>query len=159
MSVSTHLSQYLDAQGIVYQTLKHAHSQSSVDSALFANIPKHQLAKAVVLEDHQGKKLLAVLPTDYKINLQKLNSRFKAKFKLVNEESIYTLFDDCEIGAVPALGEAFHFNVIYDDKLFEEPDIYLEAGDHKTLVHLTQEAFTKLIEKSKHASFSRETYY
>jgi Ala-tRNA(Pro) deacylase len=159
MSVSNHLSQFLEEQGVVYQTLNHAHSQSSVDSANFANIPPHQLAKAVVLEDHQGKKLVAVLPTDYKINFRKLNKRYNARFKLAKEETVYSLFNDCEIGAIPPLGEAFHLHAIYDESLLEQPDIYLEAGDHKTLVHLSGEAFAKLLHNSEHARFSRAAYF
>ena len=159
MSIANKLSNYLSEQGVVYHTLKHPHSLSSVDSAVSAEIPQHQLAKAVVLEDHQGKRMIAILPTDYKISLQQLNSRFKAKFHLLDEEAVYPLFDDCEIGAIPPVGEAYHINAIYDDVLLDEPDVYLEAGDHKTLIHLSHKEFVKLMERSQHTRFSRLAFY
>jgi len=159
MSISTRLNEYLNKHGVDYQTLTHPHTQSSVDSAISADIPQHQLAKAVVLEDHQGKKMIAILPTDYKISLQQLNSRFQSKFHLVDEEDVYQLFDDCEIGAIPPIGEAYHINAIYDDVLLDESDIYLEAGDHRTLVHLKQKEFVKLMERTQHTRFSRLAFY
>lgn len=159
MSISARISTFLDKQGVNYHTIKHHHSKSSVGSALAAQIPLHKLAKGVVLEDHQGKKMIAILPTDYKVSLQLLNERFNAKFHLLQEQEVYPLFDDCDLGAVPPIGEAYHINAIYDDVLLQEPDIYLEAGDHETLIHLDKQEFIKLMERSQHTRFSRQNIY
>jgi len=37
----------------------------------------------------------------------------------------------------------------------EEPDVYVEAGDHERLVHLSGEDFDALLEDASRATFSR----
>ena len=159
MSISVRFNNFLEQQGVSYNTINHLHSNSSASSAHAAHISPHQLAKAVVLEDHDGKKIIAVLPTDNKISLQRLNDRYRATFHLMPEQQVYSLFWDCENGAIPPAGEAYHLNTIYDDSLLAQTDIYLEGGDHQTLVHLNQKEFAKLIAKNPHASFSRQSVF
>jgi len=38
--------------------------------------------------------------------------------------------------------------------LGREPDLYLEAGDHRSLVHLDRDQFARLTSASRHGSFS-----
>lgn len=159
MAISTRLSCYLSQQGVSYDTLNHLPSNNSVSSADAARISPHQLAKAVVLEDHQGKRIIAVLPTDNKINLQQLNKRYRSTFHLLAEQDVYPLFGDCENGAIPPAGEAYHLNAIYDDSLLAQSDVYIEAGDHQTLIHLTKKEFVKFIAKSQHDNFCRQSDY
>jgi len=159
MSISARLRTFLDQQWLSYDTLSHLHSFDSASSANAAQISPHQLAKAVVLEDHQGKRMIAVLPTDNKINLQTLNKRYQATFHLLPEQEVYQLFGDCEEGAVPPAGEAYHLNAVYEDSLLAESDVYLEAGDHQTLVHLTQKEFAKFVAKNQHAIFCQQLDY
>lgn len=156
MSHPVRLSDYLDKNGVNYQTIAHPASMSSTASAVSAKVPLHQLAKAIVLEDHQGKKLVAILPADYKISLLWLNECFKATFRLLSEEEVSPLFNDCEFGAVPANGDAYYINSVYEDSLTRESDIYLEAGDHKTLFHLSRTEFAKLTDRNHYSHFARQ---
>jgi Ala-tRNA(Pro) deacylase len=64
---------------------------------------------------------------------------------MAREEQIETLFLDCEPGAVPALGAAYGLKVIVDDSLANEPEIYLEGGDHASLVHISGTTFHELL--------------
>ncbi len=73
---------------------------------------------------------------------------------LAKEEEIDTLFTDCEPGAVPALGAAYGLKVVVDDGLAEEPDVYFEAGDHASLVHVTGVIFCKLMAEAEHGRFA-----
>ena len=159
MPISVRLNNLLKERDIAYNTLNHLHSNSSVDSAKSALISPHQLAKAVVLEDHQGRRMIAVLATNNKISLQRLNKHYQATFHLLPEQQIYPLFSDCENGAIPPSGEAYNINVIYDDSLLQESDVYLEAGDHQTLVHLNHNEFVKFVAQNQHANFSRQSLY
>lgn len=159
MPISARLRTFLDERGVCYDTLSHLHSYNSVSSANSARISPHQLAKAVVLEDHQGRRMIAVLPTDSKLSLQQLNRRYQATFHFLPEKQVYSLFCDCENGAIPPVGEAYHLNAIYEDSLLAQSDVYLEAGDHQTLVHLTQKEFVKFVANNQHASFSRQPDY
>ena len=41
-----------------------------------------------------------------------------------------------------------------DDSIEEQPEIYIEAGDHATLVHMSQAQFADLTSTARHGSFS-----
>ena len=60
---------------------------------------------------------------------------------------------------MPAIGQAYNINTIYDEALDQLDDVYLEAGDHETLIHLNKAQFGKLMTDTKHSRFSSESYY
>ena len=159
MSISTRVASYLDVEGIKYDTVNHAHTSTSVGSAITAHVLPKSIAKAIVLEDHESRHLMAILPANHKISLHKLNDKLDAKLHLADEEQVYKMFSDCDPGAVPAIAQAYNMNSIYDETLDQLDDIYLEAGDHETLIHLDKAQFGKLMSNTKHSRFSSESYY
>jgi Ala-tRNA(Pro) deacylase len=44
--------------------------------------------------------------------------------------------------------------VIVDDSIQQQPDVYLEGGDHATLVHISQTQFARLMSGARHGRFS-----
>jgi Ala-tRNA(Pro) deacylase len=70
------------------------------------------------------------------------------------ESEIDRLFTDCAHGAVPAAGSCYGLDVIVDDSIRMQPEIYIEAGDHETLLHLGRAQFARLTAGSLHGSFS-----
>ncbi len=50
---------------------------------------------------------------------------------LASEEEVSELFNDCETGAVPPIGEALWRAVILDESSTGANDVYFEGGDHK----------------------------
>jgi Ala-tRNA(Pro) deacylase len=73
---------------------------------------------------------------------------------LANEEQVETLFADCEVGAVPALGAPYGLKAIVDDSLAAQPEIYLEGGDHESLVHISGRVFQELLADARQARFT-----
>jgi len=160
MSISTRVSSYLDKKAIQYDVISHEHSNSSLSSALTAHVPVKNVAKAVILEDNIGRRLMALLPANYKINLHTLRNQLDVMdLHIVNEEQVYKMFHGCEPGAVPAVGQAFNLNTVYDDSLDQMIDLYLEAGDHETLIHLSHKQFKKLMVNTKHSQFSTQIFH
>lgn len=153
------LQDYLLEQDIPFDLLTHQPSESSLGTAMAARIPMIQLAKAVMLEDHESKRLMAILPASYKISIHRLNNEFHRKFHLIKESALGGMFEDCEPGAVPPGAQAYHLDMIFDDVLSKQPDIYLEAGDHQTLIHLNHDAFIRFVTHAKHGRFSRQIYH
>jgi Ala-tRNA(Pro) deacylase len=80
--------------------------------------------------------MLAVLPASRNIQFEELRRLLSSDVDMASEEQIGTLFPDCERGAVPALGPAYGLNVVVDDSLAQQPDVYFEAGDYANLVHM-----------------------
>jgi len=159
MSIATRFSHYLATHNIHYQTLSHSHSTNSIHSAVSANIPFMNIAKAVILEDHDGKHLMAVLPANAKISLSQINQEFHGRYHLVKERNLYGFFADCEHGAVPPVGSAYHMSMICDKALMGLEYIYLEAGDHETLIKLDNAAFRKLMGQSRLLSFASQVVH
>ncbi|MEY8205646.1 MAG: YbaK/EbsC family protein [Bermanella sp.] len=159
MSITTRVSDYLQAQQIQYDVIQHAHSASSLDSAKVAQISAMKLAKAVVLEDHEGRHMMAILPSTNKISFHKLEDEMSRDFHLLSEQDVYKIFKDCEPGAVPPVGHAYHMDSVYDELLSDQKDIFLEGGDHQTLIHLKSSEFKKLMAGCRHSRFSGEVYH
>ena len=116
-------------------------------------VPADSVAKAVVLKGRDGF-MLAVLPASRHIQFDELQRLLGSEVGLANEEQIETLFIDCEPGSVPALGAAYGLNVVVDDSLAQQPEIYFEGGDHANLVHVSGTSFRKLMADSKRGRFT-----
>lgn len=159
MTISTRLNQFLSDQHIAYQTVNHSHSNSSLHSAVAASIPLMHLAKSVVLEDHQGHHLMAVLPANAKISFSALNDELNANYHMVKERQVYHMFEDCEHGAIPPIGNAYHMGMVYDQALADLDHVYIEAGDHQTLIKLDQEAFSKLMRHGRQMHFASQIFH
>ncbi len=158
MPIATTLKSYLDEKEIRYGSVEHPHTESAVDSAKSAHIPPHQMAKAVVLEDSAGF-MVAVLPSNNRLNLGWVNEELERDLKLATEKELKALFKDCETGAIPALSNAYGLKVIWDDQLKHASDIYIEAGDHEHLIHLSGDDFRSLMEKLPHSVISAGKEY
>ena len=152
MSIAPQLRQYLDEARVEYDIVDHRPTQSALDSARSANIPAERVAKAVLLDTADDEHLLAVLPSDRKVELSELRSELGSKPRLSGEAEIGKLFRDCEVGAVPPVG--YGVTTIIDDSLGQQPDVYFEAGDHKSLVHMKRDDFSRLTSGARHGRFS-----
>ena len=64
------------------------------------------------------------------------------------------LFRDCAHGAVPPFGECYGLDVIVDDSIQEQPEVYMESGDHETLLHMNHAQFALLNAHAQHGRFS-----
>lgn len=159
MEGSNRVINYLDSQNIPYHLVSHPHSKSSLGSAIGASVPVHQLAKAVVLEDHEGRTMMAILPADHKVRLHKLNETLNRQFKLVKEAKVCQLFTDCDKGAVPPVPSAYHMDAIYEDELTSEPVVFLECGDHENLIRISRPNFMEMMAAFRHGGFSERVYH
>ena len=154
MAIATTVSNYLAEHDVAYDVLTHPHTATSGESAEAAHVPGTRLAKSVVLEDDHGY-LMVVLPSNRQVNLGELHRQLNRSLGLATEGELGSLFSDCEIGALPAVGPAYGMETLVDDALAEQSDIYFEAGDHEQLIHVTAETFHSLLgEDARHGRFS-----
>ena len=153
MGVALTIVQYLNVQRIAYDVITHASTASARASARAGRVPGDRVAKAVVLRDHHGF-WLAVLPASRRLQLSKVTELLHEPVDLASEEQIEPLFTDCLPGAVPALGTAYGLQTLVDDSLDVEPEIYLEGGDHESLVRISGASFRKLMSGARHGHFA-----
>ena len=152
MALAPTLQKHLD-QNVTYEVITHDPTMSSTRTAQACHVSGDRLAKAIVLR-RDGGYMLAVLPASHHIRLPDLRQQVGDDVKLADESEIKPLFPDCALGAVPAIGECYDLDVIVDDSIEEQSDIYLEGGDHMTLVHLDHAQFARLMAEARHGRFS-----
>jgi Ala-tRNA(Pro) deacylase len=152
MTVSPTLQKFLD-KTVTYNVIAHAPTMSSTRTAEACHVPGDSLAKAVVLR-RDGGYMMAILPASRHLHLSALKIQLGHKVDLATEEEVAKLFDDCERGAVPPVGECYGLDVIVDDSIDTQREIYMEAGDHATLIRLDGEQFARLTAKAWHGHFT-----
>lgn len=152
MAIAPTLQKYLD-ENVTYELISHEPTMSSMRTAQACHIRGGRLAKGVVLRGIDGY-MLAVLPASHHISLPELEMQFGEAVRLASEDEIDNLFKDCAHGAIPPVGECYGLDTIVDDSMDEKSDVYLEAGDHETLVHLDSAQFAKLTADARHGRFS-----
>lgn len=143
MSISPTLRRYLAAENVQYDQIPHELTMTSSRTAEACHVSGDRLAKAIVLRRY-GSYMLAVLPASHHLRMSELRARLGGDIDLANEHEVNRLFADCAHGAVPAVGTCYGLGVIIDDSIQTQPEIYLEAGDHRTLLHLTHAQFARL---------------
>jgi Ala-tRNA(Pro) deacylase len=144
---------FLERHHLAHEIVSHAHTGSSLESARAAQIPPERVAKGVLL-NADGKYVLAVTRADCHLDLGELRRQLQARVGLATREDLESVFEDCELGAVPPLGPAYGIESIWDQKLSAEPELYFELGDHKHLVHVRTRDYLALLDNERHGSFS-----
>lgn len=156
MGIANTLQHYLTHQSIPYGCVEHKRTGCSAQSAEASHVPSDQLAKGVVLKRRDGY-ILAVLPSSRQVMLDEIGGWLRQPVGLATEDEIASLFPDCARGAVPPIAAPYGLPSVVDESLETEGDIYFEAGDHRTLVHLSGEHFHKLMIEVPHRRFSIKT--
>ena len=153
MAIAASVYDYLSRERIRYDMLVHPITQDSAHSAQTAHVPGDQLAKCVLLEDENGY-VMAVLPASHRLDMQAVRDELHRPVGLATESEIASLFSDCEPGAIPPLAPAYGIEAVVDQSLGDIPDVYFEAGDHVSLVHVSGRDFHKLMSDAPHRHIS-----
>lgn len=155
MSIPSRLSSYLEQRGARYDLRAHKPSRCSAETARVARVLPQQLAKSVILEDDAGY-LMAVLPADKTVMLGQLSQLLgRHALRLSDENRIAALFEGCDRGAVPPVGMAWGMETIVDDELEANEVVYMEGGDHASLLHMSREQFHELMSAARHGHFCK----
>src|SRR5262245_7417192 len=153
MSIAATLQNYLDQKHIDYDLITHPATASSVHTAGVCALALDRVAKGVVLRADAGYVLI-VLPASYRLRRADLKETVGRNYAFATEHELDQLFPDCAHGAVPPFGECYGLDVLVEDSVHDQPDLYLEGGDHTTLVHMSQAQFAKLTANARHGCFA-----
>ena len=154
MAIAITLQQYLDDQFIDYDVVVHERTSTSSQTARASHVSADCVAKGVVLS-REGGFLIAVVPASCMVRLDAIRAIMQGPVSVSTEDEIDVLFPDCETGAVPVLGMPYGIEAIVDDSLDMAADIYLEGGDHRTLIHLSGQQFRDLLHDVPHGHIAK----
>jgi Ala-tRNA(Pro) deacylase len=152
MAVSKTLEHFLEAKGADYRIVRHGHAESANRVAHAAHVPGDQLAKAVLIVD-DGAYLLAIVPATRRLHLGRLHKLLGEHVGLATEAEVAKAFPDCSRGAIPALGPAFGLDSLVDESLLQQETVYLEGGDHESLVQIRGSDFLSLLGGPRRGDF------
>ncbi len=152
MTIAPTLQKYLD-QTVTYRVIPHEPTMSSMRTAEICHISGDSLAKGIVLR-HDGGYVLAVIPASHHIRLPEVRTQLGQDVELASEGEIAQLFRDCARGAIPPVGECYAVDVIVDDSIEEQREVYMEGGDHATLISMDHAQFALLTAEARHGRFS-----
>jgi len=147
MNALEKIERYFDDHRVPFDLVAHTHSETSLETARSAGVDAHRLAKGVLLESDDCY-MVAMVPASDEVMLGKLRSDYGREFHLADANAIRAMFSDCEAGVVPGMPAAWGVEMVWDDALLTQPDVYLEAGDHSRLIHLETRYLRDLIGES-----------
>ena len=153
---TTRLVQYLDKQEVPYERRRHPRDETAEQAARDCQACPSQFAKAIAI-NADGSQLLAVLPADHHIDLSKLQKHLGAsQIELLPEQDLVKFFPDCELGAIPALGNLYGMSVYITPVLTEQQMIVFHAGSHQEVIEMPYTSYERLV-KPIVADFSSPT--
>ena len=154
MNALHRIERFLDEHMIPFDVIAHPHTHTSLATARSMDVAPSRIAKGVLLEGDQCM-MVAMIPADQEIQLGKLSVEQGQEFCLADEKSVSKLFADCDPGVIPGLPQAWGVEMVWDDALMAQPDIYLEAGDHERLVHVETKYLMDMFGEAPHCHFSQ----
>jgi Ala-tRNA(Pro) deacylase len=131
------LTATLDENGVTYEVLPHAHTETAADEAQALGIEPADVAKTLVVKTPDGY-VRAVVPATHRLDLHKLRDAVgggRHKVHLASEDDLRRDFPEFELGAVPPFGGQRN-PVVIDERVAARESIVLEAGSHHESVRI-----------------------
>jgi Ala-tRNA(Pro) deacylase len=155
MVMHQRLQSYLDSHKIPYQVVNHSIAYTAREAADSLHIPANTFAKVVVIKT-EGRYLMAVLPSTWKVDLKRLEEVLECPYvRLATEDELAILFPDCEIGSMPPFGNLYGTPVYVDATLTQDEEIVFDAGSHVGAIKMRYKDFADLV-RPQVAEFHRE---
>ena len=144
MTMSARLKTYLDENKVHYTLMSHSPAYTAQAAAATMHVPGKELAKSVVVTAG-CQSALAVLPASFHVNLKKLGELLGKPTRLASEQEFISLFQDCELGAMPPFGQLYKLPVFVDRSLEGDEEIVFNAGTHRDAIRMRYADFKKLV--------------
>lgn len=150
MTTLDRLIALLEMREISYTHDLHPLTYTARETASAEHVPPRCFAKTVVVHYSDGYAM-AVLPADRHVDLEELRLAFGSRtLRLATETELQELFPECELGAMPPLGNGtlFDMPVWADGLVLAEEQICFNAGTHRDVVRMTTEDWEQLVKPS-----------
>ncbi len=153
MTMAPKIQEHLNKTGVEYNIVHHPKTFSSLASAHSAHLQSNKVAKAVIVHDEESYRM-CLIPASNKLVFAWLNETTHKNYELVSEKEISEIFEGCERGAIPALGQVYGIPVTWDESLAKVDKLYFEAGDHTNLIQVNHAGFMQLLGLQEHDDIS-----
>lgn len=146
MPIPAHISKFLESQHIAYQSYTHSRAYTAQGIAQAQHLSGKKLAKVVIVIGDRKKLIMAVVPASCRVDLDRLGQLLGTScVRLATEEEFRDAFPECELGAMPPLGNIYHLDVWVDDTLKASQTITFNAGTHAEVIQMAFSDFEQLV--------------
>lgn len=146
MALLEKLRVFLDENHAEYTHTVHPLAFTAREVASAEHLPPREIAKAVVVFGDDGYHMM-VVPANRLVDFQELRlSLGLTHARMATEEELGRLFPDCELGAMPAMGNLYGMRVYLDSSLAGEDTIAFNGGTHRDEVHMLTADYRKLVD-------------
>jgi len=144
VNIPKRLIDCLDENKANYEILRHPEAITAQRIAEAEHVKGRHHAKVVMLKSG-GQHLMAVLPAEHLIDLEKLATFVGKDVSFESEHEFESLFPDCAVGAMPPFGNLYGVPTYVDESLAEEDYIVFEAGTHTEAIKFSYHDYEKIV--------------
>ncbi len=151
------LQSVLEANHLAFTQTTHTAAFTAREVASVEHLPAREVAKTVVLFGDGGFRMI-VIPANKLVDFQEVRLALGlSHVRLATEEELSRLFPDCELGAMPPVGNIYDMPVYLDSSLAAEPEIVFNAGTHREAIHMQTADYRRLVSPTVVALSRAET--
>jgi Ala-tRNA(Pro) deacylase len=143
MGIPTKLVEFLERGKVRYEILHHPEAFTAQELAAIEHVKGKQHAKVVMVKA-DGHQLMAVLPADHRVDLERLDAVTGKRTALATEADFKTLFPDCAVGTMPPFGNLYSVETYVEESLTGNDFIVFEAGTHSDAIRMSYADFERL---------------
>ncbi len=152
MEIPKRLLDFLEQTKVDYEVLEHPEAPTAQELAALEHVKGRYHAKVVMVRA-ENELVMTIVPSDRRVDLDKLEGVLGKPVALATEDEFKELFPDCSVGRMPPFGNLYGLPM-YIDKSFQEGDfIVFEAGTPNESIKMNYQEFQCLAE-SKIADFT-----
>jgi Ala-tRNA(Pro) deacylase len=144
MKIPKQLIDCLNESKVRYELLHHPEAVTAQRIAQAEHVKGRHHAKVVMLKAGE-QRLMAVLPADHQIDLEKVGKVIGKDASLDSEKEFKPLFPDCAIGAMPPFGNLYGLPTYVDKSLAAQDYIVFEAGTHTDAIKMSYRDYEKIV--------------
>lgn len=149
MPICKRLKACLDENRIRYTVLVHSAAYTAPEVAAQTHVHGQNFVKSVMVKV-DGRHTMVVTTANHKVDASKLKAALGARdVQLERETDFETLFEDCELGAMPPFGSLYGIPVVVDEQVLKNDEIAFNGGDHSSLVKMSCRDFERLVQPTK----------
>lgn len=145
MPLLERLREFLQANQAVYTHSVHKIAYTAREVASAEHLPAAEVAKTVVVHSEIGYAML-VAPGNQLVDFQEVRSELGfQQLRMATEHELSSLFPDCELGAMPPVGQLYMMPVYLDTAMADERMIAFNGGTHRDVIHMLTSEFRRIV--------------
>jgi Ala-tRNA(Pro) deacylase len=146
--ISTRLKNLLEQNGIPFEVVPHDPAFTAQQLAARMHVPGREFVKTVVVRV-DGRYALAAVPAHRLVDEKALARVARAgRCVLASEAEFRELFPDCELGAMPPVGNLYGLETYVDAEVTRDETVVANAGTHAEAIRVRYADLARLARPS-----------